>query len=264
MATLLLNGEALAEIDGVLFDKDGTLSHSEPHLISLARRRIEAIAERMQHLPLRVVSNALDTKSLRSLLEKAYGLNSEGVRPDSLLAVASKQHNLAATATVLSLVGVPWPQALLLAEESFASVEQSLPPDEEDGSTPLLPDAKRLIQALNKAGVTCAVISNDTHEGIQRFLRHHQLEHAVSGIWSAEHQPSKPDPAAVHRLCESLQLNHRRCALVGDADSDLLMGRRAGVAVTLGYVAGWREPPTLTAHEHLVHHWRDLQVRLED
>jgi len=43
MAHLSLRGHSLGLIRGVLFDKDGTLSHSEPHLIELADARIEEI-----------------------------------------------------------------------------------------------------------------------------------------------------------------------------------------------------------------------------
>jgi len=57
-----------------------------------------------------------------------------------------------------------------------------------------------------------------------------------------------------------MQLDHRRCALIGDADSDLHMAREAGVALTLGYVAGWQQPPRLSGHQHLIQHWRELQV----
>ena len=41
MAVLLLKGVPIASIDGVLFDKDGTLSNSELNLLELAERRIK-------------------------------------------------------------------------------------------------------------------------------------------------------------------------------------------------------------------------------
>jgi phosphoglycolate phosphatase-like HAD superfamily hydrolase len=45
-----------------------------------------------------------------------------------------------------------------------------------------------------------------------------------------------------------------RCALIGDANSDLRMARSAGVAVALGYSTGWRQPeprPLLSSAEPL-------------
>jgi len=40
MACLQLRGTGLGEIDAVLFDKDGTLSISEPELLTLAAARV--------------------------------------------------------------------------------------------------------------------------------------------------------------------------------------------------------------------------------
>ena len=40
MAKLLLRGIELGQVEAVLFDKDGTLSISEPQLITLAKARV--------------------------------------------------------------------------------------------------------------------------------------------------------------------------------------------------------------------------------
>ena len=107
------------------------------------------------------------------------------------------------------------------------------------------------------------MISNDTVAGIQRFLDQHDLNDCISGLWSAEHHPAKPNPEAVRGLCSELNLSVDRCALIGDADTDLLMARQAGIGLSLGYVAGWHKPPKLSAHEHLISHWNELTVNSE-
>jgi phosphoglycolate phosphatase len=117
-----------------------------------------------------------------------------------------------------------------------------------------------LLNELHNAGVICAVISNDTRHGIKQFLQDHGLSDFITGIWSADDTPCKPDPGAVHGLCKKLHLDPSQCALIGDADSDLLMARRAGIAYALGYVAGWNRTPDLTSHQHLIHHWQELKV----
>ena len=40
MVRLQLRGTALGDVDAVLFDKDGTLSVSEPQLLTLAKARV--------------------------------------------------------------------------------------------------------------------------------------------------------------------------------------------------------------------------------
>jgi phosphoglycolate phosphatase len=123
-----------------------------------------------------------------------------------------------------------------------------------------LPHSKELLNELHNAGVICAVISNDTRHGIEQFLQDHGLSTFITGIWSADDTPCKPDPGAVRGLCKQLNLDPSQCALIGDADSDLLMARRAGIDCALGYVAGWHQTPDLTSHQHLIHHWQELRV----
>ena len=93
------------------------------------------------------------------------------------------------------------------------------------------------LEQLQAAGVRCAVISNDDMAGIEHFLAAHGLRSFFSGLWSAEHRPRKPDPAAVHGLCAELGVQPHRCALIGDANSDLRMAVAAGIPhpLALGY-----------------------------
>lgn len=259
MAHLSLRGHSLGLIHGVLFDKDGTLSHSEPHLIELADARIEET--------LRVFASrgaSADVRSeLQGLLKRAMGRCDSGLIPDGTLAVASRQHNLLSTATLFCLFDLSWPEALVLAEKIFDSVDHlhnNKATEASLCSRPPLPHSRELLHELHNAGVICAVISNDTRHGIEQFLQNHDLSNIIQGIWSADDSPCKPDPGAVHGLCRQLHLDPSQCALIGDADSDLLMARRAGIGCTLGYVAGWHRTPNLTSHEYLIHHWQELSV----
>ncbi len=261
MAHLKLKDHDLGQVKGVLFDKDGTLSHSEPRLIELADARIDEATRRFQ---LRGASATM-LQELEDLLARTYGRCRAGVIPDGTLAVASRHHNLLSTATVFCQMDLSWPQSLLLAEEVFDQVDshrQRLHP----GGQPvgLLPDAARLIQELADVGIICAVISNDTTAGIQHFLNQHQLNDCISGLWSADHHPAKPDPGAVHGLCSQLHLTVETCALIGDADTDLLMARQAGIGLTLGYEAGWHREPILTAHEYLISNWSELTTSTDE
>ena len=257
MAHLKLRGHRIGPIDGVLFDKDGTLSHSEPQLKILADARVAEARRQFADLG----ASQKDVSELEALLLRTYGRINEGVLPDGPLAVASRQHNILSTATVFAQLSLGWPKALLMAEDVFDRVDdqwQTLHPTGQPVS--MLPAASTMLRSLKEAGVICAVISNDTTDGIAAFLKHHQLTDLFTAVWSADCSPCKPDPAAVHALCDQLNLSVDRCALIGDADTDLLMAKRAGIGAALGYVAGWHRSPDLTAHDHLIHHWQDLTV----
>ena len=269
MAHLQLRGQLLVDgqgcpqtVDAVLFDKDGTLSISEPMLETLATARVfHCLALTREHDADLYQASAVE---LEVLLRRAYGLpdatrGEGGIHPAGTTAVGSRSHNLISTATVLSQVGLGWPEALELSEAVFAATDGlhgdagPQPPQPTDG----LHD---LVEQLVAAGVHCAVISNDDVAGIKGFLNSNDLAHRFSGLWSADHRPCKPDPQAVHGLCTQLGNHAKRSALIGDANSDLRMARAAGVPVVLGYTAAWRMPPPLDPDFERLDHWQELTV----
>lgn len=261
MAQLLLRGEPIGpagrSIQAVLFDKDGTLSISEPMLHSLAEARVFHCQRLLAaHHPELLPEQRAEVDHL---LRRAYGLDAGGVHPAGTTAVASRSHNLISTATTLAQVGLGWPEALALSEAVFTAT---------DGlhglGSPHHPQATdglhALVAQLAAADVHCAVISNDELAGIRAFLTSQELSGHFQACWSADHSPCKPDPQAVHALCHELGVPAGACALIGDANSDLRMARAAGVAVALGYTAAWRRRPPLDPSFAQVHHWSELTV----
>lgn len=265
MAQLLLRGHTLADangnphrIDAVLFDKDGTLSISEPMLHALASARVFharlLLQQRHSDLP------AGSADALADLLQRAYGLSDQSIHPAGATAVGSRAHNLLSTATALAQIGLGWPEALELSEAIFTATDGL----HGQGSLhrPMATDGLHdLVEALGHAAVACAVISNDDSAGIEAFLASQDLSTRFQGFWSADHTPRKPDPAAVHALCAVLGVAVQRCALIGDANSDLRMARQAGVPVVLGYGAGWSSAPPLDSSFPCLSHWNELKVR---
>jgi len=254
-ANLLLRGIALGQVEAVLFDKDGTLSISEPQLITLAKARV--------FLCLEQVEPALRPQ-LQDLLERAYGLRNEGktLCPAGITAVAHRDHNLISTATALAQTGLGWPDALAISELVFAKADQCDGRREGRHTSGTTEGLLAFLQQLQGQGVRCAVISNDDVAGIEHFLASHQLSSYFSGLWSAEHRPRKPDPQAVHGLCSAMGIAVEHCALITDANSDLRMAVAAGIPHqrALGYTAAWSSAPPLNEPHPLIHHWDELRV----
>jgi phosphoglycolate phosphatase len=261
VAQLLLRGEPIGPanqpIQAVLFDKDGTLSISEPMLQALAEARVFHC-----HRLLRAHHAELASERLAEcddLLRRAYGLDAGGVHPAGTTAVASRSHNLISTATALAQVGLGWPEALSLAEAVFEATD-ALHGQGSEHKPQATESLHALVEQLSAADVLCAVISNDDMAGIQAFLDSARLSAFFQACWSAEQTPRKPDPGAVHALCAELGVPAKACALIGDANSDLRMARAAGVPVVLGYTAAWRRRPPLDPVFPQLQHWSELGV----
>ncbi|WP_320677405.1 HAD-IA family hydrolase [Prochlorococcus sp. MIT 1300] len=256
MPHLFLKGIPLGSFKGILFDKDGTLSNSEADLLITAKTRIDQAT-----LLLSSEGEKPETiEKIKHYLENAYGLNNDHLNPGGIIAVASREQNLISTATVFCLLGKTWPESQLMANKVFSLTDKL-----KGESTPqiiqrkLLPGVLKLLNNLRNAGCICAIISNDSSSGIRDFIDSNKLK--IDHYWSAEHVPPKPDPGAVKGLCNLIGLKPSECVLVGDADSDLTMSRQAGIGLTMGYVAGWNEPPFLSSHQKLIHHWDELTVK---
>jgi phosphoglycolate phosphatase len=272
VAQLLLRGELLRPgsassppeypdrehgIEAVLFDKDGTLCHSGPMLLALAQTRVFHCLQLLQKRHPQLAQAVL--ADLGPRLEATYGVERDGIHPAGTTAVASREHNLISTATALAQVGLGWPEALDLAGEVFECSDSLLAKD--TSLAPLAtPGLHELLQRLRGVGMACAVISNDERHGIEAFLGRENLRSHFQVLRSAEDAPRKPDPEAVIALCRELEVEPGRCALIGDANSDLVMAERAGVAVVLGYSAGWLRRPPLAPRFQQLSHWQDLDV----
>ncbi|WP_413442234.1 HAD family hydrolase [Synechococcus sp. MIT S1220] len=257
MVDLLFKGDPIGAIEGVLFDKDGTLSHSEPHLLNLAEARINSAIE------LWVAGGRPESvcPPLRENLKRAFGVMPNGLDPAGTLAVASRHDNLTSMATVFCLMECSWPAAHQMATDSFNRVDRALT-QAPAIMNPLLPGSASLIQQLFTTGIKLAVISNDTEQGIQRFLEGHGLCQSFQTCWSAEHFPAKPNPEAVAQLCNKLDLDPKVCALIGDAETDLQMAAASGIGLVIGYTGGWTSKPHLPSAALLIDDWNELSIQV--
>lgn len=257
MKELFLKGRSIGKFQGVLFDKDGTISHSEPYLIRLAKLRIDHSVNLFSAKS----KNPDQLSTLQKLLSKIYGLTDNHVDPGGIIAVGSRETNLLSTATVFCLLGDCWPDALKLAQRVFTYADQNEKISGSSLQRTLLPGVRTVLDKLNEAGIKCALISNDSSAGIENFLTQNLLLNKIETFWSAENIPTKPDPQAVIKLCNELDMTPTNCVLIGDADSDLRMARDANIGAVIGYISGWEITPKLTAHQYLIEDWDDLTVK---
>ena len=191
----------------------------------------------------------------------AVSLKKNCLSANASLAIASREQNIISTATIFTLFGFDWYQSLSIGKEIFDEVDIYL--FNQKGNTKhrtLISGALDLLVSLKKQGVSIALMTNDTKEGIEEFICRNKLEGIFDYLWSAENKPSKPNPEAVIELCKKMNFHPSDCALISDADTDLRMAKEAGIAIVVGFNGGWRKPPALTEKRFLIEKLNELKI----
>jgi phosphoglycolate phosphatase len=97
------------------------------------------------------------------------------------------------------------------------------------------------------------VATSDDRMPTERTLAALHLTELIDAIVCADDGiPVKPAPDMVLELCARVGIEPDRTAVVGDSVADLEMGRRAGVALTVGVLTGVGDAADLAPFADLV------------
>ena len=99
-----------------------------------------------------------------------------------------------------------------------------------DSGTNLFSGVSEMVHDLRLDGHLVAVATGKTRRGLDRALETTGLMHSFDATRCADESKSKPDPAMLHWLIETLQVSAKRTLMIGDTTHDMAMARAAGVA----------------------------------
>ena len=117
----------------------------------------------------------------------------------------------------------------------------------------LISGAGDTLMELKRRGFRIGLATNDSSAGLEASLG----SHGILGLFDFTAGcdagfGSKPDPRMVQGFCNAVGLGRHEIAMVGDAAPDLVMGRAAGVAMTVGVLSGTSRRQDLAALADLV------------
>lgn len=96
------------------------------------------------------------------------------------------------------------------------------------------PGAVEALQAVNASGRAVAVVSNNSAECVESFLKAHGLEGYVAkvvGRPTGQPHLMKPNPFPLITAAERMHIDVTSCALVGDSLTDIQAAHAAGATV---------------------------------
>lgn len=115
--------------------------------------------------------------------------------------------------------------------------------DESRDTSRFFEGAPELLQGLHQSGYLLGLATGKARPGLERVWRTFRIGHYFHASRCSDESRSKPHPAMVQELLETLSVPAREAVVVGDTRFDLDMARAAGVdAVGVRYGA---HPPEL-------------------
>ncbi len=225
MPCITVRGERI-ETELVIFDKDGTLLDFQATWVGIIRELVSCLS--------------LETglkDSLSAGIEQALGISLARGEIDGNGALAMGTYTECNALLTYSLYreGIRWDKAQLIVESTGKKVFGA---DIRKKHVKAARGALPLLRELKSRGISTAVATNDKYAdalvdmeciGAASFID------LVAGADSVER--SKPAPDMIDYLCTRLGKDPVRSVLIGDTVMDAMLGRNAGVYMTIG-VAG--------------------------
>ena len=214
-------------VDGLLFDKDGTLFDFGATWNGWAAGMIDRFAQGDAELSQRIADALM------------FDLAAQAFRPESFVIAGTNREAAEAVASVLPGSDVDAiDEALMLA-----AADAPLAP-----AVPLAP----LMDVFRAHGLKLGVMTNDTEYGAKAHLTEAEVvDHFdfIAGFDSGF--GAKPDPAPLLAFAQHTKLMPGRVAMVGDSTHDLIAGRRAGMQ-TVAVLTGVALEAALAPHADVV------------
>ncbi|WP_211749337.1 HAD-IA family hydrolase [Paenibacillus sp. Marseille-Q4541] len=228
MAIQLIDGHH-AKVKGILFDKDGTLlnfislwgSWCEILIHQVNKRIEERIPVHPSLASLPSIFGVICDEQGKIVDYDTEGLLSTGTMADmqSVIIHYSEQ------------AGIGNAEAHVIAYESMKEAYQGI-----ERSRPVQARANIMdvLAQCRKQGVLLAVVTADETDDAVKHLEWLGLSNYFETIVGTDQvRQGKPSPDMIYLACERLGILPSEVAVIGDTDSDMQMGKAAGVAITV-------------------------------
>lgn len=209
--------ESVAEIKGILFDKDGTLIDFEKTWYALAELMAMQAADG-------------DRDRANALMDMAgYDYEGRNFRADSVFAAG----------TNADIVALWYPDADDSRRKELTAFFDGFTAEQGAAQSVALPGSRDAVASLHKAGFRMGVATNDSTGGAEKTLLAlgiAQMFEAAYG-YDAVANP-KPAPDTIRAFCDLTGLKVSEIAMVGDNKHDLEMAKAGGAGLAVGVLSG--------------------------
>jgi phosphoglycolate phosphatase len=216
----------------IIFDKDGTLIDFAATWVPLLRKRTSFVLKVMGR----------NDQELEALLLKSWGIDpaSGKIDPRGPCPVSPRSDEIVIGTMALYQKGYPWDEAKQWVSQAFDEADAD--GDWREKVVPIK-GIQTFLSRLRESGFHTALATNDGRKDTEAILNHLGMAGLFDTILCAgEVNLPKPDPETIFGICRQLGINPQETAMVGDSVADMMAGKRAGVALTVGILEGGVTP----------------------
>ncbi|MTW88238.1 HAD-IA family hydrolase [Virgibacillus dakarensis] len=223
MSVVIINGNRF-EIDGILFDKDGTIVD-----FTLWVRWAEAFID--------LIDDQATVSYNKGLLAHFLGFSYENHTwdPKGPLAIGSLQDLLTILSLGLYQQGVPWNQAYQVVNDAHQVLEDTFAIHEHVKPVNGL---VRFLEQAEKLAIKMGVVTSDNYGKAVQHLNALGITNFFSAIVGHDLvYRGKPYPEMVYYACKQLDIAPEKTLIIGDSNGDMILGKNSGVLASIGIVS---------------------------
>lgn len=248
-------------IDGILFDKDGTLMDFIHTWGNWSERLIARFSSslRARNLP----PIGVDPGALWGTCRAADGTVVDYDR-DGPLAMGTVDEMLAILAWQGYRSGLSWAEAKTLAAQCKRSADERL---ELERTVRLLPGVLPFLESCRRCGLRLAVVTADETAAAEKHLEWLGIRGFFSAVIGTDRvERGKPFPDMALLANRQLGLEGGQIAVIGDTNGDMRMAKSAGAAAAIGIAAagGAAGSSHLSEADTVIASFRELSVTQEE
>jgi phosphoglycolate phosphatase len=215
----------------MIFDKDGTLIDFTATWVPLIRKRVAFVLKKLG-----------GNREFEVLLLKSWGIDpvTGKVDPRGPCPVSPRSDEIVIGTMALYQYGYPWDESKQLVASAFDEADAD--GDWREKAVPIK-GIRPFLSRLKENGFRTALATNDERKDTEAILNYLGLAGLFDMILCAgEVYPPKPHPETIFAICHQLDINPQETVMMGDSVADMISGKKAGVALTVGILEGGVTP----------------------
>ena len=202
-------------VDGIIFDKDGTLMSFDVFWVSLSVKALEDVLGQL----------GMEPGLVDEILE-AFGVHDGVTDINGVLCKGTYAEMGEIVYEILSAHGCDADR-----EDVVRAVESAYSRNAEAGDVkPTCPDLVKTLAELKARGMRMAVVTTDNEPITRHCLAGLGVLQYFDVIFTDDgHTPTKPDPFCAGEFCRLYGLDKERVVMVGDTMTDVRFAKNAGI-----------------------------------